>query len=535
MAVNYYFQDKVIKQGAEDGYLHFFALNANADPQSVYAPIVAARDRIAAIASQYRLTGRVNRAAVSPLDTDTKATVERLLTGRLFEDISPGFSYIEGEDIPSGDSVAATLNAVADEFKDKMVGVNNFAQSVEQVIQSIFNAGNINMIAKDYCQQILQEYLQNNGMGGSYDSAIARQVISSILSRHNGQFFTVDQYLGGSGLNATIKEMAAIVAALPDAGLTGKEVIAVGNRHTNIETALSQKFNGWLQMIGMTASKLASAIGLGEVSIQAYDEIARVMNSVKSSQDVIVQNDIRLIDDAQKCKAALSELLGSTYGSGIVSVTVNKGGIGVNFNLSITPPTVGGYTGNINTSQVDIYIIEEMSLLDVLANQAGFGGSSLNQLLQILTYQDSPNFSGAEAAAAQVWNLIVETVPYLALMSQLINTISSTGVTYNNMYFAYGGKIYPATEVLSRMLQTIGSNSNLAKTMVSFTASDIARENFAEQNRFILSEGKVAPSSELAIQRSNLLRSRTMSMLMASKVEIMARLAELAILSFTGF
>ena len=31
MAVNYYFQDKVIKQGAEDGYLHFFALNANAD------------------------------------------------------------------------------------------------------------------------------------------------------------------------------------------------------------------------------------------------------------------------------------------------------------------------------------------------------------------------------------------------------------------------------------------------------------------------------------------------------------------------
>ena len=538
MAVNFFFQDRNIRYNAQEGYLHFFSANADVDPSSVYQQITDARSRIATIAAQTQIANGDVSMKAAPLDIDTRQTVERLLSMRLFDDLDSDAVSMDGEDISVGESIVGTLESIASEFDNKMVNVDNFAETAKSVLQQLFDAANIKIVADDYCSQVLAEYISNNNLQGVAQGDIAAQIINSIVGNNNGEFFSIDQPIGGGALSNDIAQMAALVAAIPSSGLSGGEMATSGTRHTKIETLLAQKFSGWMNAISKAASKLASAIGLGEVVSKALGETVNASYRIGTKADTVVKVDPQLIHDEQAVREKLARMMGAKSNSGAIEVKADMNGVTTKFAVVTKSPSAAPITPKSNHRS--FYIIEDTSLLTVLARHAGIGGNSLHQLIQILTYHDSSIYSPVqmEAAADVVWNAILEVVPYLALMNKLAFAFTESGATYANTFFAYGGKIWPSGVVLSHILHTIGSRNDFTKSAAFLTGNfNIDRGTFVDKNRWISNTedgGRERADTSLAIERSATLHTEVLSTLMAAKVNVRVRLAELAVLSMSS-
>lgn len=531
MAVNFYFQDKRVSTVGGKDYLHFFARNVkNINSSSIYQQISDARSRIAKITSSSILGSANSNLNVEGLSPETRETVEKFLSGQLFNNLGDIIASEDGEqkDIGGG-SIVDTLNNAANNWNVASINLNNFVSMTESVLNQILSAANVNMTAQEYGKQILAEYIKSNGSTAP-TGAFSAQIVQSILQKNNGNFFTVSNLFGNSNLNTIISEMAALVASIPDSGLSGKEVVAVGTSHIPIENALKAKVSQWFSYLSANTGELASAIGLGEVAQKSYDEISSITKKTGISRGVAINVDPALEADTAAIKAATSRLSNMNYASNILQVTANIGGVSATIGIQVKNPGTAK-TITPETQSINFNIVEDSNLLTVLTRDAALTEGTLFQLIQILTYQDSPGYAGYEEIAQSTWQSILDVVPYLVLANKLTSYMYNTSVPLNNSFFAYGGRIWPATVVVNRVLNNLSNPGGTTDSAAFFTGLDTDASQFVNMNRFIQTSGGNTPETFLAIERSQSLHSRVLSQLMAMKVSVKVRLADLAIVS----
>ena len=542
MAVDFYFEDVLVSKAAGGGYLHFFAENSDVDPGNVYQQVANARNRISSNALQEAtsIIGRNMSAPIGKLSEANKIVINNLLTGKIFEDMSPSDVAGEAKEIPEGtDSLLDAINDVVSDTNRRVSTAYDFTVKIREIIQKILDAKNIDMVAKDYCQQVFQEYVSSGYMSsGGRITSIEEKIVRAIMEKNNGKFFAVENRLGVTeNLNRRIAEMAALAEAAPTLSQS-RNITNNPYKGDNITKIINKKLDEFMNFLSETASQLASAIGAADVLNQAYTDSINSTNRAAKGQSSAVQLDSKLSEDQRRIQGLINQTLGRRYNSNTYNFTVNKDGVTANVALiTQTPSSIGAITPN--TTQRTFNIVEDTTFLTVLARHAGVEGQTLYELMQMLTYHDA-NGSSKEFAAEQSWNLILELVPYLALINRLTYAFVD-GANYANTFYSLGGKIWPASEVLSHIAKTLTRNSGLTGSFVTMSGANFDRSNFVNSNQFIASYSRQGsrdtpgPDTEAAIERSKTLRARVYSQLIAMRINIKVRLAQLAALTASSW
>ena len=524
MAVDFFFRAKNSRyQDINNEYLHFFAQNSRANPQGVYAAIENARNLIANMATQSTISTANSKFATTPMDTETRETLEKFLSGRLFSEMSGGVPGDGNADLPASDNIAAVLNSISNEFNSAATNVTSFGRAAENVINQIFSANNISMTAREYAGQVLKELLNSYG-GAVTTGQIANQIVRSVLEKNNGNFFTVDVNLGSSNVSKVVAQMAALIATLPEANFDG-QTVAVGTAHLPIETALERKFNSWMGYLNHHAGRLANAIGLADVASRSYDELDKVNVKIGATKEASVKIDPSFSSDSAAVKQAAASINSKQYSNNIVQISAGKNGVTATIGIQ----TRGGSSNPItpNSQQRTFNIIEDSNLFAVLTRDAMINGSTLNQLIQILTYHDSRD-SNYEDSAAETWNEITRIVPYIAAMTRLTMYLSNTNAAFDNVFFALGGKVWPAGVVVQHILGQMSYQNGSTNSAAYFSGNIGGREQFVGMNQWIMDK---RPSPEAGSIRSAELHSAVLGRMQSIKVSVKIRLAELAALS----
>ncbi len=532
MAVNFYFIDKNVQEGDDGSYLHFFAANAVADrglavdPSNLYDTIAQARMNIG-LNINFNPSANSTLSAAS-LDEETKNTVEKFLSGQLFNNLESPIEDDGSEPDMGGDSIAAALSSAAETAKVGNTNLAGFVKAAEDTLNQILSATNMNQTMQEYADAVLRSYVGSNG--GGITGPIAQQIITDILNKNNGEFFTADLGLGNT-LNSIVAQMTALIAALPAANYgKGATVTIGGTGHTQVERALIGKINGWMSYLSSNLKTVATAIGLGEIAKRSYQEIESINTHIPQSGDVTYKFDESLRSDSAAINDAYSKVLNTSYSGGPISITANVGGVSAT--IGIISRESGAAPITSKTKHRTINIVEDSTLFNVLARDVGISGSTMNDLIQILTWQDSPASSGMEAVASKIWTDIQAIIPQLVLINKLTASLMTTDIALDNTFFAYGGKIWPSSVVLQHIFNNLGSKNNMNASSVFFSGSlNVPRSSFASMNQW---EGDERPDPNLAIQRSNVLMGNVLNKLMSTKVSVKLRLADLAALSLNS-
>lgn len=399
----------------------------------------------------------------------------------------------------------------------------NFITKAQSIVNHKWGQSTVN----GYAEYILEEYTKSKGYisgGGS----VATQIISSLLSRSNEEFFsTMGDVLK---TNAQVLKMVAAAYALPDANLSGTMTVKHSDSDdvknvsgSKIAEEISRKFNRWGQYLNGNAAEAAAVMATAQITKEFFKKVEDTNIAVRrtGSKNVDVTCTFDPGIQAIYRNAALTmERLKTKRSKPDAMYEITDNGVTAYIGM-----TIKDYKTPIrpDLKKYDIQLQNGSPLLGLLVRELRLSGT---QLIQV---QNLAAVHGDAGELYKQWQSLMKTLRWKLLLSTLagLNTPGDQAFFIN-----INGNLWTMDDFISH----ISRNATMSwaevvndgkKPTGGLTRAPYVRANKWEPIPGELSTDAATPSPAYARKRSAIVQPEITRIMQNTKVSVSLRLSQL--------
>lgn len=503
-------------------YIHYHA--DNADLSSLYGMVNQTKDEIfnnhikkAYNSRKSNLTKGMSKEAVTEIEAFLSgkafagydSNTQNAYTNRIsYYDYSP-------DDFRTGPITLPELATGADLAQ-------NFITKAQSIVNQKWGQSTVN----GYADYILSQYAKSKGYvpgGGS----VATQIISSLLSRNNEEFFTVmgDQLK----TNAQVLKMISAAYALPEANLGGTMTVKHSDSGSEknvsgskIAEEVARKFNKWGQYLNSTAAEAASVMATAKLAKDFFEEVKNVETSIKrvGSKNVQVTYEFDpYVTQIYQNAGITMERLKTKVSKPDAMYEVTNNGVTAYMGM-----TVKDYKNSIrpDSKKYDIQLQGGSPLLGLLVRELGLDGKELIQV------QNLAAVHGDSSDLRKQWESLIKNLKWRALL----DTLAGLNIPGDQNYFInINGNLWTIDDFINHVMRNATVSWTEMANVGGQLSGGLTRSPYVEANKWVSSaSGSDIPNPAYAKARSHKVQPQITAIMQNTKISVSMRLSKLALL-----
>lgn len=444
----------------------------------------------------------------------------------------------------TGDLEAAIASVKSITSENILGRLQNFADSVEQIIETQFSPANNQQTCREMGEQLFLQYAKEAGIMGQSRAVLtdnqrtktAQHIIRSILDKSNRKLFNANDFQKSEqGITNTIKKFMLVVQALEsfDGGSTGmsratvvhgdgaKRTTSTANGEGEILSALAGKVYGAAKRLRAMSAEAAfdEAVLKGnkeliEKKLEVDSSISHVSGSeyfrveVKVDENPIFQ---RLLNEINMSKAQLEKQVAKAD----VKFQVSEGGVYADLGFSIK----SGKTVEIGTmgKTANITLQNRTALSTLLFREMGLSSQQYHAVLQLLVGHEE---EGPQLMLDGMWEKLKEQILYMSLLS----VFSGSSIGGQALFMVVADRIISISAIMNDIFMNPEAAYQLAFRDMTVEGGSLERGDYVATNTWI-DPGRANPLS--AETRSDTTWNAASNMLYNTKVSIMLNVLDL--------
>lgn len=503
-------------------YIHYYA--EDADLSGLYSLINQTKDEIfnnyvkkAYSSRKSNLTKGMSKEAVTE--------IEAFLSGKAFEGYDSDAQNAYTDRITYYDYSPDDFRTGPITLPELATGVDlaqNFITKAQSIVNQKWGQSTVN----GYADYIFSQYAKSKGYvpgGGS----VATQIISSLLSRNNEEFFTVmgDQLK----TNAQVLKMIAAAYALPEANLSGTMTVKHSSSRSEknvsgskIAEEVARKFNKWGQFLNGTAAEAASAMATAQLAKDFFKEVKDVEVEVKrvgsKNVQVTYEFDPYITQTYQNANITMERLKTKVSKPDIMFVvTIN----GVTVYMGMT---IKDYKGSIrpDSNTFDIQLQAGSPLLGLLSREVGLDGK------EIIQVQNLAAVHGDGSDLRKQWESLIKNLKWRALL----DTLAGLNIPKDQNYFInINGNLWTMEDFINHVMRNATVSWTEMVSAGNQLSGGLTRAPYVKANKWVSGKsGSETPNPVYAKVRSQTVKPQIDSIMQSTKISVSMRLSKLALL-----
>lgn len=507
--------------GANDPtYLHYFYENAESDVglSGLHALINKSSQEIIGEHLTALSARKIDLLANNELSVDQEQAIREMIDGTFFSgmDGQTVSQYNVGANNTYYDIESAISFAQAQSALSQIQSVNDYITAFQTFLDAFFTKEGLGNVWRQYADNVIQQF----AAGRSVQGEVANQIISAVLSKNSGSFFTITNPNTGESIQSFMSRLAVFIQALPYSPMYSG---ALGAEGSQIKQTMINKFKGWTNYLAGIAAEYAvpvTTLKANQPLFQKLRELNIAMEHAGSANVKVTFNP----DERQE--AILGEIDGAL--DRVTGVKVSKS----DFNFVITTDKISAtlgvnvkeakvnQTGGPETQKVSIRLQHSSPFLTLLMREGGLSGAQMDAVIQLA------GGHGDTGSLDEQWNQLVEYATY----SCLLDALAGISVQEHAYFFALNGQLYTMSDILTHIQRTLNSGTavSLVQTGGS-TKNGLSRASYYRRNNWVAPAGPSRYAAE--VQRSPKARQSILNAMYAAKISVNLDLAQYIVLT----